>query len=186
MAPARCRRMIGTTCLHAMIVPRRLIAETRSKASSVSSRSGLSPPAMLTPTLLCRMSIRPQRRSASAIAAARVASCVTSAEVGHALAAFLRRQRRGLLGRGEVAVDGEDTGALLGEAQYRGAAVADAFAGALAGADDDRDLAGKAHGRAPSGLPPQHVAAARPPQGAAAGRISPCRTSCRGRARKFR
>jgi len=31
-----------------MIVPRRLIALTRSNASSVSSNSGLSPPAMLT------------------------------------------------------------------------------------------------------------------------------------------
>src|ERR1700732_2982290 len=52
IAPERCRRMIGTTCLHAMIVPRRLIAQMRSKASSVISSSGLSPPAMLTPTLL--------------------------------------------------------------------------------------------------------------------------------------
>jgi hypothetical protein len=42
-----------------MIVPRRLIAQTWSKASSVSSSSGLSPPAMLTPTLLCRISMRP-------------------------------------------------------------------------------------------------------------------------------
>jgi hypothetical protein len=42
--------MIGSTCLQAMIVPRRLIAQTRSKASSVSSSSGLSPPPMLTPT----------------------------------------------------------------------------------------------------------------------------------------
>src|ERR1700736_4329021 len=31
--------MIGSTCLQAMIVPRRLIAQTRSKASSLSSSS---------------------------------------------------------------------------------------------------------------------------------------------------
>jgi phage terminase large subunit-like protein len=37
MAPERCRRIIGSTCLHAMIVPRRLIAQTQSKASSLSS-----------------------------------------------------------------------------------------------------------------------------------------------------
>ncbi|HEV3165168.1 MAG TPA: hypothetical protein VGZ22_14170, partial [Isosphaeraceae bacterium] len=64
IAPERCRRMIGSTCLQAMIVPRRLIAQTRSKASSLSSSSGLSPPAMLTPTLLCRISMRPQRGDA--------------------------------------------------------------------------------------------------------------------------
>ena len=52
--------MTGSTCLQAMIVPRKLIADTRSNATSVSSSSGLSPPAMLTPTLLCRMSMRPQ------------------------------------------------------------------------------------------------------------------------------
>ena len=51
MAPARCRRMIGTTCLHAMMAPRRLIALMRSKAASVNSSSGASPPAILTPTL---------------------------------------------------------------------------------------------------------------------------------------
>jgi len=59
IAPERCRRMTGSTCLQAMIVPRRLIADTQSNAASVSSSSGLSPPAMLTPTLLWRMSIRP-------------------------------------------------------------------------------------------------------------------------------
>src|SRR5215472_1290470 len=82
MAPLRCRRMIGNTCSHAMIVPRRLIAQTRSNASSVSSSRGLSPPPMLTPTLLCRMSIRPQRASASAIAEASVSCLVTSAATG--------------------------------------------------------------------------------------------------------
>ncbi len=49
--PERCARISGTTCLQAITAPRRLIAITRSKASSVISASGLSPPAMLTPTL---------------------------------------------------------------------------------------------------------------------------------------
>jgi hypothetical protein len=64
---------------------------------------------------------------------------------GNALAAFLHGQRRGLLGRGEIAVDREDPGALLREAEHRGAAVADALARALPGADDDRDFSGEAH-----------------------------------------
>jgi len=53
MAPACCARITGITCLQAMIVPRRLIAHTRSKASSVSCSSGWSPPPVLTPTSLC-------------------------------------------------------------------------------------------------------------------------------------
>ena len=35
--PERCWRMIGRTCLQAMMVPRRLMALTRSKAASVIS-----------------------------------------------------------------------------------------------------------------------------------------------------
>src|SRR6516162_7554415 len=82
MAPERCSRITGRTCLHAMIVPRRLIAQTRSKASSLSSSSGLSSPAMLTPTLLCRISMYPQRPRAASTAAASVSSFVTSATKG--------------------------------------------------------------------------------------------------------
>jgi hypothetical protein len=66
---------------------------------------------------------------------------------GYAFAAFLGRQRCRLFGRGEIAVDGEDAGALLREPQHRGAAVADAFAGALPGTNDDRDLSFEAHGK---------------------------------------
>src|SRR5260221_1179191 len=79
ITPERCCRMIGSTCLHAITVPRRLMAQTRSKASSVISRGEASPPAMLTPTLLCRMSTRPQRFCAAAMASASVCSLVTSA-----------------------------------------------------------------------------------------------------------
>ncbi len=64
---------------------------------------------------------------------------------GDAFAALLHGQRGGLLGRGEIAVDGEDTGALLREAQHRGAAIADALARTLPGADDDRDLPRETH-----------------------------------------
>jgi len=51
MTPARCARMTGTTCLQAMMAPRRLTVEMRSNAASVISSSGASPPAMLMPTL---------------------------------------------------------------------------------------------------------------------------------------
>src|SRR6267142_2836002 len=79
MAPLFCRRMIGITCLQARIVLLRLIATQRSNASSVMSRSSASPPEIETPTLLCRMSILPQRRWASLTMALISASLVTSA-----------------------------------------------------------------------------------------------------------
>jgi hypothetical protein len=66
MTPERCRRMIGTTCLHAIIVPCRLIAQMRSKTSSVISSSGLSPPAMLTPTFTCPLQPGPERQAQDA------------------------------------------------------------------------------------------------------------------------
>src|SRR6266446_6863058 len=66
MTPLFCWRMIGITCLAAKMQLLRLIATQRSSASSVMSSSSASPPAMLTPTLLCRMSMLPQRLCASA------------------------------------------------------------------------------------------------------------------------
>jgi hypothetical protein len=51
IAPARCARMIGSACLHAITQPRRLMAQMRSNASSVISSGEASPPARLTPTL---------------------------------------------------------------------------------------------------------------------------------------
>src|SRR5437868_894615 len=62
MTPLACRRMIGITCLAARMQLLRLIATQRSNASSVMSSSSASPPARLTPTLLCRMAMRPFRR----------------------------------------------------------------------------------------------------------------------------
>src|SRR5229473_4903636 len=79
MAPLFCWRMIGITCLQARMVLLRLIATQRSNASSVMSRSSASPPEIETPTLLCRMSILPQRECASATIALSSASLVTSA-----------------------------------------------------------------------------------------------------------
>jgi hypothetical protein len=71
---------------------------------------------------------------------------------GEAFAAFLHGQRSGLLGRGEIAVNGEDLGPLLRETQHRGAAIADALARALPGADDDSDLSREAHARSSDGI----------------------------------
>ena len=51
MTPDRCARITGNTCFTAITQPRRLIAVTRSNASSVISVGGASPPAMLRPTL---------------------------------------------------------------------------------------------------------------------------------------
>ena len=51
----------------------------------------------------------------------------------------------GFLRELDVAIDGENLGAFLRETQDRRAAVTHAFAGPLAGADDDGDLAVEAH-----------------------------------------
>src|SRR3954470_943135 len=79
IAPLFCARMIGMTCLAANTQLFKLIATQRSKASSEISSSSASPPDRLTPTLLCRMSIRPQRPFASSTIALRSAFLVTSA-----------------------------------------------------------------------------------------------------------
>src|SRR5580704_12416330 len=79
MAPLLCWRMIGITCLAARMQLLRLIATQRSKASSVMVSSSASPPARLTPTLLCSTSIRPQRFMVSSTIALISASLVTSA-----------------------------------------------------------------------------------------------------------
>ena len=79
MAPLFWARMIGITCLQARMQLLRLIATQRSKASSVMLSSSASPPEIETPTLLCRMSMRPQRLWASATKALMSDSLVTSA-----------------------------------------------------------------------------------------------------------
>ena len=79
---------------------------------------------MLTPTLLCRMSMRPQRSTAVAIAG-------DIGLHGDAFATRLRGQHRGLLGRDKVAVDSKDLRSFLREAQHRRATVTDPLAGAL-------------------------------------------------------
>src|SRR6185312_5850616 len=79
IAPLFCARMIGMTCLAASTQLLKLIATQRSKASSEMSSNSASPPDRLTPTLLCRMSIRPQRPIASATIAFSSAFLVTSA-----------------------------------------------------------------------------------------------------------
>src|SRR5690349_9126773 len=71
--------MIGITSLQARMQLLRLIATQRSNASSVILSSSASPPASDTPTLLCRMSMRPQRACVSATIALRSAFLVTSA-----------------------------------------------------------------------------------------------------------
>src|SRR6266851_3219090 len=69
MAPLFCRRMIGITCFAAKIQLLRLIATQRSSASSVMSSSSASPPARLTPTLLCTHStLAPSRAKVRAVA----------------------------------------------------------------------------------------------------------------------
>src|SRR5205814_2141482 len=89
MTPLACRRMIGMTCLAARMQLLRLIATPRSNASSVILSSSASPPESDTPTLLCRMSMRPQRPIASATIFLISASLVTSAWKATAVPCFL-------------------------------------------------------------------------------------------------
>src|SRR5689334_7316510 len=79
IAPLFCWRMIGITSLQARMQLLRLIATQRSKASSVILSSSASPPERLTPTLLCRMSMRPHLLIASATIALMSLALVTSA-----------------------------------------------------------------------------------------------------------
>src|ERR1044071_2458999 len=79
IAPLFCWRMIGITSLQARMQLLRLIATQRSNASSVILSSSASPPDSDTPTLLCRMSTRPQRPIASATIFLMSAALVTSA-----------------------------------------------------------------------------------------------------------
>ena len=65
-------------------MPCRLIAVMRANASASISVIGASPPAMLTPTLLCRMSIRPHWLMQAVAIAAMSSSLVTSARTATA------------------------------------------------------------------------------------------------------
>src|SRR5688572_16982472 len=58
MAPDRCSRMTGTTCLHVSHMPLRFTSKMRSQPASLSDVTPPSPAPM--PTLLTRTSMRPQ------------------------------------------------------------------------------------------------------------------------------
>ena len=58
----------------------------------------------------------------------------------------------GLLRRRQIVIDAQHLGALAREGQRGGAAVADAFAGALSGADDDGDTIFQAHAHSTPGI----------------------------------
>src|SRR5205823_4667380 len=102
-------------------------------------------------TLLCRMSIRPSGRPRSA-SPWRALPRGSRRPRTRPFTALLPGKRGGLLGRGEIAVDSENAGAFLRETQHRGPAVSDAFARALSGADDDRNLPFEANGKLPEML----------------------------------
>src|SRR5258708_6587290 len=89
MAPLFCWRMIGITCFAARMQLLRLSARQRWNASSVILSSSASPPDSDTPTLWCRMSMRPQRPIASATIFLMSASLVTSAWKATAVPCFL-------------------------------------------------------------------------------------------------
>jgi hypothetical protein len=59
---------------------------------------------------------------------------------GDAFATALVDHRRGLLGGSELTIDSHDFGAFLGKSQHRGTPVAQPFAWALTGADDNGGL----------------------------------------------
>src|SRR4029079_4586691 len=88
ITPLCCSRMIGITCLAARMQLLRLIATQRSNASSVMSSSSASPPDIETPTLLCRMSMRPHFFFASSTIALISAFLVTSALKAAAVPCF--------------------------------------------------------------------------------------------------
>jgi hypothetical protein len=64
---------------------------------------------------------------------------------GHTLAALFYCHRDRLLCRSDRPIDGQDFGAFASETERRRAPVADPLARALAGTDDDGDLAFQTH-----------------------------------------
>jgi hypothetical protein len=129
-----------------MIVPRRLIAQTRSKASSVisSSAAGDADPDIVVQDV----DPSPARLGGGN----RRGKSVFLGDVGgegHAFAAFFDCQRGGLLGRADKPVDRQDPCAFLRKAQRGCTTIANALAGALPGPDDYSDLALQPHGYTP-------------------------------------
>ena len=115
MTPARWARITGSTCLQAMIAPRRLMAAMRSNAASVISverrvAAGDAHTDIVVqdvdaaPALLRGLGHRGERRLLGDVGLER-----------HAFSARLPRHRHRFLGGGEVVVDGQHLGALLGE-----------------------------------------------------------------------
>src|SRR3989440_7792601 len=145
MTPLACRRMIGITCLAARMQLLRLIATQRSNASSVIASSSASPPARLTPTLLCRISMRPQRSWASWNHRLYLGIFGHVGLEGDRGALLACDHVDGFLRRCKMMIDAQHLGALAGERERRGAAVADAFAGTLPGPNDDGDAIFQAH-----------------------------------------
>ena len=107
MAPLSAARMIGITCFAAKMQLLRLIATQWSIASSVISSSSASPPARLTPTLLCRMSMRPQRAVRFRDHGLDVALLGDVGLEGHRRAALGPDHADGFLRGCEVAVDAQ-------------------------------------------------------------------------------
>ena len=145
MTPERCARISGSTCLQAMMAPRRLMVVMRSNAASVISverrvAAGDAHTDIVVqdvdaaPALLRGVGHRRERRLLGDVGLER-----------HAFSGRLPRHRDRFLGGGEVVVDGQNFGALLGKTHHGGAAIAHAFARRLAGADHDSDLVLETH-----------------------------------------
>ena len=146
IAPARCSRMIGSACLQAITVPRRLIgADAVERLFGDLERRRIAAGDAHPDVVVQDVDPAPAPARVGDRGGERRSS-VTSASEGDAVAAVRGRHRRGLLGRGEVAVDRKHARALGDEAQHGGAAVAHPFARALPGTDDDGDLFLEAHG----------------------------------------
>jgi len=124
----------------------RLIATQRSKFSSVISRSSASPPEIETPTLLCRMSMRPPALVGVGHEALDVGFLGNVGLEGHGRALALLDHVHGFLGAAEVMIHAQNLGALTGEGEGGGGGpFAHAFARALPRPDDDGDAIFEAH-----------------------------------------
>ena len=89
--------------------------------------------------------MRPQRLCASATIALRSAFLVTSALKATAVPPLAAIMSTVSWAEAEIVIDAQHLGAFAREGQRGGAAVADAFAGALSSADDDGDTIFQAH-----------------------------------------
>ena len=162
IAPPPLARITGRACLMVSHMPLRLTVMIRSHAASSRRWAGASPIADADVVVQDVDPSQPRLGVGDEGLAVGLAGNVGGE--GEGLATLAGDHGRGLLGRGQVAIDEQHAGAFAGEEDRGRPSVADVPAGRLAGPDDDRRLVRQAAAHASTRVGP---ALARKPRTAA-------------------